>query len=111
MLSLEVVLVLPVVALIVLGLIQVAALGRDLLVLHEAARVGARVAATTSGSSAPERAVRAAAWAGAALLPAVTGYFRMRAGKHFLSDVAVGYVAGAAIGLSIPLLHRSQVLH
>ena len=61
MLSLEVVLVLPVVALLVLGLIQVAALGRDLLVLHEAARVGARVAATTSGASAPERAARAAA--------------------------------------------------
>ena len=61
MLSLEVVLMLPVIALIVLGLIQVAALGRDLLVLHEAARVGARVAATTSGTSAPERAARAAA--------------------------------------------------
>lgn len=61
MLSLEVVLVLPVVALLVLGIVQVAALGRDLLVLHEAARVGARVAATTSGVSAPERAARAAA--------------------------------------------------
>jgi hypothetical protein len=61
MLSLEAVLVLPVIALIVVGLIQVAALGRDLLVLHEAARVGARVAATTSGASAPERAARAAA--------------------------------------------------
>ena len=61
MLSLEAVLVLPVVALVVLGLLQVAALGRDLLVLHEAARVGARVAATTSGASAPERAARAAA--------------------------------------------------
>jgi len=61
MLTLEVVLVLPVVALLLLGLMQVAALGRDLLVLHEAARVGARVAATTSGSAAPERAARAAA--------------------------------------------------
>ena len=61
MLSLEVVLMLPVVAVLVLGLLQVAALGRDLLVLHEAARVGARVAATTTGSSAPERAARAAA--------------------------------------------------
>jgi len=61
MLSLEVVLMLPVVAVLVLGLLQVAALGRDLLVLHEAARVGARVAATTTGASAPERAARAAA--------------------------------------------------
>ena len=61
MLSLEVVLILPVVAVMVVGLLQVAGLGRDLLVLHEAARVGARVAATTSGSAAPERAARAAA--------------------------------------------------
>jgi hypothetical protein len=60
-LSLEVVMMLPVVALLVLGLLQVAAFGRDLLVLHEAARGGARVAATTSGTAAPERAVRAAA--------------------------------------------------
>ncbi len=60
-LSLEVVMMLPVVALLVLGLLQVAAFGRDLLVLHEAARVGARVAATTSGTAAPERAARAAA--------------------------------------------------
>jgi hypothetical protein len=61
MLTLEVVLMLPVIAVVVLGLIQVAALGRDLLVLHEAARMGARVAATTSGTTAPERAARAAA--------------------------------------------------
>ena len=61
MLSLEVVMMLPVIALLILGLLQVAAFGRDLLVLHEAARVGARVAATTSGSAAPERAARAAA--------------------------------------------------
>ena len=61
MLTLEVVLMLPVIAVVVIGLIQVAALGRDLLVLHEAARMGARVAATTSGTTAPERAARAAA--------------------------------------------------
>ena len=61
MLSLEAVLVLPVVAVLIVGMVQVAALGRDLLVLHEAARVGARVAATTTGTSAPERAARAAA--------------------------------------------------
>ena len=52
---------LPVVALLVLGLLQVAAVGRDLLVLHEAARAGARVAATTTGSEAPRRAAERAA--------------------------------------------------
>lgn len=61
MLSLEAVLVLPVLALLVLGLFQVAAVGRDVLLLHEAARAGVRVAATTTGTDAPERAARAAA--------------------------------------------------
>ncbi len=59
-LSLEAVLVLPVVALLVLGLLQVAAFGRDLLLLHEAARAGARAAATTTGTDAPRRAAAAA---------------------------------------------------
>jgi hypothetical protein len=60
-LSLEAVLILPVLALLVLGLLQVAAVARDVLLLHEAARAGARVAATTTGAAAPERAARAAA--------------------------------------------------
>ena len=60
-LSLEAVLVLPVVAALLIGLLQVAALGRDLLLLHEAARAGARTAATTTGTDAPRRAARAAA--------------------------------------------------
>jgi Flp pilus assembly pilin Flp len=72
MLSLEVVLMLPLIAVVVIGLVQVAALGRDLLVLHEAARVGARVAATTSGTVAPERAARAAAPELAGLVVSVT---------------------------------------
>mgnify|MGYP001605237924 CR=1 FL=1 len=59
-LSLEAVLVVPVVAVLVLGLLQVAALGRDVLLLHEAARAGARAAATTTGVAAPRRAARAA---------------------------------------------------
>jgi len=61
MLSLEAVLVLPVLALLVLGILQVAAVARDVLILHEAARAGVRVAATTTGVGAPERAARAAA--------------------------------------------------
>jgi hypothetical protein len=42
----------------------------------------------------------------AAVLPAVTGYFRTEAGKHFWTDVAAGYALGAAIGLGIPALHK-----
>ncbi len=45
-------------------------------------------------------------WATAAVLPAVTGYLRWRAGKHFLTDIVTGYLIGAAVGILVPELHR-----
>ncbi len=45
-------------------------------------------------------------WASAATLPALTGFLRVKAGKHFPTDVVVGYVVGAAIGLIVPNLHK-----
>jgi hypothetical protein len=60
-LSLESVLLLPVVALLVLGLLGAVGIVRDVLVLHEAARAGARVAATTTGTEPVIRAAREAA--------------------------------------------------
>ena len=53
----------------------------------------------------PDSPFRPWVWAGAALLPAVVGFLRVRAGKHYPSDVIVGYLVGAAIGMTIPLLH------
>lgn len=47
-------------------------------------------------------------WAVAALLPAVTGYLRVRAGKHYLSDVLVGYALGAVSGVLVPHWHKKQ---
>lgn len=47
-------------------------------------------------------------WAGAITLPAVTGYLRYEAGKHYLSDVAVGYVAGALVGYFVPYFHKKR---
>jgi hypothetical protein len=49
-LSLEAVFVLPILALLVLGLVETASLLRDVLVVHDAARAGARAAATSTGS-------------------------------------------------------------
>ena len=46
-------------------------------------------------------------WAGAATIPALTALFRVKAGKHFLTDVLVGYIVGAGIGLLVPELHRN----
>lgn len=54
-------LVLPFVALLALGLINTAAVLRDVLLLHEAARVGARAAATTVDNQTVADAARDAA--------------------------------------------------
>jgi membrane-associated phospholipid phosphatase len=48
-------------------------------------------------------------WTGAALFPAVVGLMRVKGGKHFLSDVAVGYGVGAVIGWLVPHLHKQMV--
>ena len=45
-------------------------------------------------------------WAFAASIPAVTGYLRIRGGKHFPTDTIVGYLVGGLVGIGIPALHR-----
>ena len=52
--------------------------------------------------------VRTVVWAGASLLPAATGFFRYKAGKHFPSDVIVGYLVGASVGFLVPHLHKTD---
>ncbi len=53
----------------------------------------------------PDSRWKPVVWVAAAALPATVGYLRMRGGKHFLSDVAVGMVVGAATGILIPHWH------
>lgn len=44
---------------------------------------------------------------GLASLPALAeGYFRMKALKHFPSDIMVGFVVGAICGVAVPEMHR-----
>jgi len=43
-------------------------------------------------------------WTTAALIPAITGYLRVKGGKHFPTDVVVGYVVGALVGILVPRL-------
>ena len=50
-------------------------------------------------------------WGLGAAIPAVTGYLRYRAGKHFATDVIVGYVIGAGCGLLVPTLYQNQNLN
>lgn len=64
-------------------------------------------AAMIDRSNAPAGA-RAAAWVGAGLLPAAVGLLRVKAGRHFPTDVLVGCAVGAALGLLVPALHDPQ---
>jgi len=50
--------------------------------------------------------VKIGIWTFAASIPALTGYLRIRAGKHFPTDTIVGYLAGGLIGIGIPELHK-----
>ena len=47
-------------------------------------------------------------WGSAIALPAMTGYLRYKAGKHFPTDVIVGYGVGAAFGILIPELYKNK---
>jgi len=48
-------------------------------------------------------------WSFAAAIPAVTGYLRVRAGKHFPTDTITGFVAGGLVGILIPHFHKKRV--
>ena len=45
-------------------------------------------------------------YAAATIPPLILGYFRVKALKHFPSDVMVGLGVGALVGILIPELHR-----
>jgi len=46
-------------------------------------------------------------WTAAVTIPAITGYLRVRGGRHFPTDVISGYLVGAAVGILVPHLHRT----
>ena len=47
-------------------------------------------------------------WGTAATIPAITGYLRYKAGKHYPTDVIVGYLVGASVGYLIPQWHKKK---
>lgn len=56
----------------------------------------------------PDRSAKWVIWAAAVVLPAATAWGRVSSGKHFLTDVATGYVVGAGLGLLAVRLHRNR---
>lgn len=56
----------------------------------------------------PDSKWKPVVWGIAATIPAVTGYLRVRAGRHYPTDVIGGYLVGAAVGYFVPQLHRKK---
>lgn len=54
----------------------------------------------------PDSPLRPFVWGTAAAVPLATGYFRLKAGKHFLSDNIIGYTIGTTVGILVPHLHK-----
>lgn len=57
----------------------------------------------------PESKWKPVVWTTAAILPAITGYLRVKAGKHYPTDTIAGYLLGATTGLLIPQLHKKKM--
>jgi hypothetical protein len=54
----------------------------------------------------PDSKLKPLFWTTAAVVPAITGLCRYGAGKHFFTDIVVGYAIGATIGILVPHLHK-----
>lgn len=80
---------------------------------HSAMTFGAAVTGSylyAAASDDPD--ARAVVWGTTLALAASAANLRVRAGKHFYSDVAVGALVGAGIGFAVPALHATgDVIH
>jgi membrane-associated phospholipid phosphatase len=56
----------------------------------------------------PDSGWKPVVWATAAAIPATVGFLRVKAGKHYLTDVLTGFVVGGACGLLVPHFHRQN---
>lgn len=54
------------------------------------------------------KAFKVGIWTFAATLPAITGYLRVRGGKHFPTDVIGGYAFGGLVGFLVPHFHKKK---
>lgn len=64
--------------------------------------------ATTFSTYYPDSRLKPYIWTAAISLPAITGWLRYEAGKHFLTDVIVAYGMGALTGYLIPRMHLTD---
>jgi membrane-associated phospholipid phosphatase len=65
----------------------------------------ATAGAYLAGASSSKTSARAVAWGGGFAAAAAAANLRVRAGKHFYSDIVIGSAIGIAIGYAVPALH------
>jgi hypothetical protein len=83
--------------------------GRDAYLSFYSGHASTAFAAAVSGSymfaaTHPDSSTRLWMWGVEFALASATATLRVRAGKHYYSDVIVGAAAGSAIGIGVPLL-------
>jgi len=54
----------------------------------------------------PDSKWKGVVWGTAIGIPALTGYLRVKAGKHYPTDVISGYAVGALVGYLVPHIHK-----
>lgn len=57
----------------------------------------------------PDSKFKPLMWTGAAIVPALTGLCRYKAGKHYFTDILVGYAVGSVVGILVPQLHKNKL--
>jgi membrane-associated phospholipid phosphatase len=87
----------------------IASQGRDAYLSFYSGHTCTAFAAALGGSylfaaAHPDSVARPWLWGTETALATATAIWRIRAGKHFYSDVAVGFLVGSAIGIGLPLL-------
>lgn len=57
----------------------------------------------------PDSEWKPVVWGIAVTIPAITGYMRVRGGRHYPTDVMAGYALGAFVGYMVPHLHKKPL--
>jgi membrane-associated phospholipid phosphatase len=75
---------------------------------HASGSFAAAFAGSFLMSERADLETRSAIWASELALAGATANLRARAGKHYYSDIIVGALVGAGVGLAIPALHGAD---
>lgn len=75
---------------------------------HSSGAFAAAFAGSFLMSERADSETRAAIWGSELALAGATANLRARAGKHYYSDIFVGALVGAGVGLAVPALHGAD---